>query len=86
MEKNRNYEHTGRVVALAIAFFGGFALLGHAAGVFERLGTELTLTLAAFAVVFGALTYHLDPGVRSFVKRLVAPRAAASKPGRAAPV
>jgi hypothetical protein len=72
--ENRNYESTGRVVALAVAFFGGLALLGYASGVFDRLGRELTLLLAFFAVAFGALTWQLDPGVRAFVKRLAAPR------------
>ena len=86
MEKNRNYENTGRVVALATAFFGGLALLGYSADLFERLGAELTATLAVFAVGFAALTYQLDPGVRSFLRRLVAPRAAVRKPGPAAPV
>ena len=86
MENNRNHEDSGRVVALALAFLGGFALLGYSAGVFERLGTELTAALAIFAAAFAALTYQLDPGVRSFLKRLVAPRATVRKPGRAAPV
>ena len=74
--ENRKYESTGRVIALALAFFGGLALLGYASGVYDRLGSELTLTLAGFAVAFAALTWQLDPGVRAFVKRLVAPRAA----------
>ena len=73
---NRNFESTGRVIALALAFFGGLAALGYASGVFARLGGELTLMLAGFAIGFAALTWQLDPGVRSFVKRLVAPRAA----------
>ena len=72
--QNHNYESTGRVVAVALAFFGGLALLGYSSGVFERLGTELTLMLAGFSVAFAALTWQLDPGVRAFVKRLVAPR------------
>jgi len=79
-------EYTGRVVALAIAFFGGLALLAVASGVFDRLGAETTLELAAFALAFAALTYHLDPGVRAFVKRLVTPREGARKPGRTAAV
>ena len=86
MEMNRNNENTGRVLALAIAFFGGFALLGYSAGVFERLGAELTATLCLFGVAFAVLTYQLDSGVRAFVKRLVGPRAAVRKAGGAAPV
>jgi hypothetical protein len=54
--------------------------------VFERLGTELTLTLGAFAAGFAALTYQLDPAVRAFVKRLLSPRAPLRKGGSAAPV
>jgi hypothetical protein len=84
--ENRNYESTGRVVALAIAFFGGLALLGYASGVFDRLGRELTLLLTVFAVAFGALTWQLDPGVRAFVKRLAAPRTPVRKPGTQAAV
>jgi hypothetical protein len=72
-------ENTARVVALALAFFGGLALAALAAGVFDRLGTELTLMLAGFAASFAALTYHLDPAVRGFVKKLFAPRVAARK-------
>ena len=78
--ENRNYESTGRVVLVAIAFFGGLALLGYASGVFDRLGRELTLLLTAFSVAFGALTWQLDPGVRAFVKRLAAPRSSVRKP------
>jgi hypothetical protein len=84
MEENRNYESTGRVLAVALAFFGGLALLGHASGVFERLGSELTLLLAGFAIAFAALTWQLDPGVRAFVKRLGAPRAPVRKGTHAA--
>jgi hypothetical protein len=86
MEMNANRENTGRVIGLALAFFGGFALLAWSAGVFERLGVELTVTLGLFAAAFAALTYHLDAGVRAFVKRLVAPRAALRKAGRTATV
>jgi hypothetical protein len=84
--KNFDYESTGRVVAVAVAFFGGLALLGYASGVFDRLGGELTLMLAGFALAFAALTWHLDPGVRAFVKRLAAPRASLRKPGTPAAV
>ena len=85
MDRNLD-ENTPRVVGLALAFFGGLALAGLAAGVFERLGTELTLLLAGFATAFAALTYHLDPAVRGFVKRLFAPRVAVRKGGRTAAV
>jgi hypothetical protein len=85
MDKH-NQESTGRVIAVALAFFGGLALLAYSAGVFDRLGTELTLMLAGFAVAFAALTWHLDPGVRAFVKRLYAARTTARKPGTPAAV
>ena len=79
---HRPKQNTGRVLTLTVAFFGGLATLAHANGVFARLGPELTLTLALFALAFGVLTYHLDPDVRGFVKRLVAPRANLAKQGR----
>ena len=77
-------ENTSRVVALAIAFFGGLAALGYASGVFARLGPELTLMLAAFAAAFAVLTYHLDEGVRGWVRRLAAPRRPVNLKGRIA--
>ena len=86
MEMHRHDENTGRAIALAIAFFGGFALLGYSAGVFERLGLELTLALGLFAAGFAVLTYCLDPGVRGFVNRLAGPRAPLRKAGHTAPV
>ena len=85
MDKH-NQESTGRVILVAAAFFGGLALLGYASGVFARLGAELTATLAAFAIAYSVLTYQLDPGVRAFVRKLVAPRSATRKPGTPAAV
>jgi hypothetical protein len=75
-------QNTRRVVALTLAFFGGLAALAQANGIFARLGPDLTLTLAIFAAAFAVLTYHLDPEVRAFVRRLVAPRANLAKQGR----
>jgi hypothetical protein len=77
-------ENTPRVVAVALAFFGGLAALGLASGVFTRLGPELTFMLGAFATAFAILTYHLDAGVRGWVKRLVAPRRRVNLKGRIA--
>ena len=85
MEMHRDNENTARVIALATAFFGGFALLGYSAGVFERLGPELTLALGLFAAGFAVLTYYLDPTVRGFVSRLAGPRAPLRKAGHTAP-
>jgi hypothetical protein len=75
-------EHTGRVIALALAFFGTLAILGIASGVFERLPRETLLALFAFAVFFSAGTYVLDREVRAFVNRALRfRRAAAKSPG-----
>jgi hypothetical protein len=89
MKRNLPPENTARVLAVAVAFFGGLAALGYAGGVFARLGTETVISLAVFAFAFSALTYRLDPAVRAFVNRLLAPRAAAPRKrdaGRPAPV
>jgi len=75
----RTQENTGRVLGLAVAFFGGLATLGLASGVHERLGAELTATLAILALAFALLTWHLDPGVRAFARRLLAPRGTLAK-------
>lgn len=82
MKRNLPPENTARVVGLAVAFFGGFALLGYSGGVFDRLGTETVISLAVFAVAFAALTWRLDPGVRELVGRLAAPRAARKRASR----
>lgn len=75
----RSIENTGRVIALALAFFGGLAALALANGVFARLGPEGVAMLAGFTAAFALLTWRLDPGVRAFAKRLFTPRAAVSK-------
>jgi hypothetical protein len=79
-------ENTPRVIALAIAFFGGLALLGYAGGTFDRFDGAEIAALALFALAFGALTVALDPGVRALLRRLLAPRGSARKAsaGRAA--
>jgi hypothetical protein len=86
MKRSRPQENTPRVIASAIAFFGGLAALGILEGTFARLGIETVLVLGAFAIAFALLTYGLDSGVRRSVNRLFAPRAAARKRpgGRAA--
>ena len=86
MNSIRPQENTPRVIASAIAFFGGLAALGILDGTFERLGAGTVLVLAVFAIGFALLTYALDSGVRASVNRLFAPRAAARKGsgGRAA--
>jgi hypothetical protein len=86
MKRIRPQENTPRVIASAVAFFGGLAVLGILDGTFERLGAGTVLALAAFAIGFALLTYGLDSGVRRTVNRLFTARAAARKGsgGRAA--
>lgn len=60
-------ENTGRVVALALCFFGLFALLGFAEGVFERLSTEVVVALAVFAAGYALAAGLLDPGLRAWI-------------------
>jgi hypothetical protein len=67
MRKRLPQESTGRVVALALAFFGAFALLGYANGVFERMSAEVVTTLAFFAAAYAALTCALDPCLRDWI-------------------
>lgn len=62
-------ENTGRVIGLAIAFFGGLAALGYVEGVFARLGPGTLAALAIFAVGFAALTCALDANVRQALRR-----------------
>ncbi len=87
MKRSRPQENIPRVIASAIAFFGGLVALGILDGTFARLGIETVLVIAAFAIGFALLTYGLDSGVRRSVNRLFTPRAAARKGsgGRAAP-
>ena len=42
MKRNRPSENTPRVLAVAVAFFGGLAALGYAGGVFARLDAMKT--------------------------------------------
>ena len=80
MGKQLPPERTGRVVALALAFFGSFALLGYANGVFERLSTEVVTALAVFAATYGAATCALDPHLRAWIAaRVRRPRRAPAK-------
>ena len=76
----RTHENTGRVLGLAAAFFAGLAVLGLASGVYARLGAELTALLAIFGIAFTLLTWHLDPGVRAFARRLLSRRGRLPKP------
>jgi hypothetical protein len=60
-------EHTARVVAVAVVFFGAMALLGWADGVFAKLAGEELASLAGFALGFALLTWRVDPAVRGLV-------------------
>lgn len=66
-----------RIVALAVAFFGGFAALGWAEGVFDRLGDSARL-LGAFALVAAFAVAMLDREVRSAFR----PRRLRKAPGK----
>lgn len=80
MREQPPHESTGRVVALALAFFGAFALLGHANGVFERLSAGTVAALAVFAAAYGAAACALDPRLRAWIAaRLRLPRKAPAK-------
>ena len=63
-------ENTGRVIALALGFFGSLALVGWSAGVFARLGPETLVALALFALGVAALTYAVDDSVRGWAKAI----------------
>jgi hypothetical protein len=82
MRNDRPAEYTPRVIALAIAFFGGFALLGVADGVFARFDRGEIAALIIFAVGFAILTWRLDPGVKAFFDNLLARRTAPRKASR----
>ena len=69
MKRQLPPESTGRVIALAVAFFGGLALLGYVEGVFERLSDGTLAALAAFAAGFAALAWRLDVPLRDTLKR-----------------
>jgi hypothetical protein len=60
-------ENTGRVVVLALGFFGAFALLGYAEGVFARLSTEVVAVLAVFAAAYAVAACVLDPRLRGWI-------------------
>lgn len=80
MGKQAPHESTGRVVALALAFFGSFALLGYANGVFERLSAGVVTALAVFAAAYAVATCALDPRLRAWIAaRARRPRRAPAK-------
>ena len=74
-------EETGRVIAVALVFFGALAAAGAIAGVFERLGATVSAALGMFGAAFAVATYFLDAGVRDWVSRAarLAPRPSATK-------
>ena len=85
--KQRIPQDTPRVIALALACFGGFALLGWASSVFERLPRETTTALALFAAGAVAAAMVLDPELRALARRAWSVRRPAAKapaPKRAA--
>ena len=76
MKRTPPAENTGRVVALAVGFFGTLAAIAYLEGVFGRLSGETLCALALFAIAFAAATYGLDRHVRRWVnERLKAHKA-----------
>ena len=73
-------ENTPRVIAAALAFFGGAAVLGWAAGIDQRFSAEELAALAFFAVTFGVLTYAVDRKVRDAVNGAIAALRGGSSP------
>jgi hypothetical protein len=73
MKTASSLENTPRVIAVAVAFFGGLAFLGYALGTFDRFDRIELAGLALFALGFAALTAALDPGVRALLRRPPAP-------------
>lgn len=64
MKRHLPPENTVRVLAVAIVFFGAFALLGWNAGVIARLDQDELSVLAGFVAGFAVLTYLVDGQVR----------------------
>lgn len=56
-----------RTLGLALATWGSAVALGATDGVFARLGIEVQLALAAFALGFALATYALDAEIRRTV-------------------
>ena len=71
MDQGNPNENTPRVIAAAVAFFGGAAALGWAAGIHQRLAADELAALAFFAVTFAVLTYAVDRKVRDAVNGAV---------------
>ena len=67
MKRHLPPENTARVIAVAVAFFGTFALLGWNAGVFAKLDTGEQALLAGFFAGISVLTYLVDGQVRRAV-------------------
>ena len=78
MKRIQPAENTGRVIALAVGFFGTLAAIAYLEGVFSRLSGSTLAALAFYALAFAAATYGLDAGVRAWVNQRLSVR----KPGR----
>ena len=68
-----------RAVLVAAAFFGALALVAWAQGVFERLGADLSWTVALFAAGYAAATCLLDDEIRAWLKARLAVRKAPAR-------
>lgn len=71
MEPRPPTEDTARVIAVAIAFFGTFAVLGFIEGVFARLSAPTLVALAAFAAGYALLAVLADARLRAFLRALL---------------
>lgn len=65
-----------RAIPLAAAFFGALALVAWAQGVFDRLGADLTWTVALFAAGYAAAACLLDDEIHAWLKARFAVRKA----------
>lgn len=66
-----------RPLAAALGVWAGCVALAAYDGVFARLGAEVDIALAVFAVTFAAASYALDASVRAIVDRMPFARLAA---------
>lgn len=84
MKRTQPAENTGRVVALAMGFFGTLAAIGYLEGVFGRLGEDTLTALALFALAFSVSAYGLDRPLRAWVNArlgVLVRKAPAKSPG-----
>lgn len=77
MNESRIAQDTGRVLAVAVLFFGGLAALAWVEGVFDRLG-DTAWWLGGFALLAAVAAVWLDPTLRPARRRALSSAPAAS--------